>query len=124
MMTKISLNGLWKCKHAGGYRGGLSNWPNQQRWMPSYDVTIPGTVQEAMEPLTGDVHYGHNVLNARWIEEETWLLTRTFTIDENALREDDRVRLVLEGVLLYATVYLNGKQIGETVKNDATGAFA
>ena len=112
-MTKISLNGRWKCKHAGGYRGGLSNWPNQQRWMPSYDVTIPGIVQEAMEPLTGDVHYGHNVLNARWIEEETWLLTRTFTIDENALREDDRVRLVLEGVLLYATVYLNGKQIGE-----------
>ena len=113
MITKISLNGLWKCKHAGGYRGGQGNWPGEQRWMPAYDITIPGTVQEAMEPLTGDVHYGHNVLNARWIEEETWLLTRTFTIDADALTQGNRVRLVLEGVLLYATVYLNGKQVGE-----------
>ena len=112
MITKISLNGLWKRKHAGGYRGGEGNWPAEQRWMPSYDITIPGTVQEAMEPLTGDVHLGHNVLNARWIEEETWLLTRTFTLSEDALA-GNRVRLVLEGVLLYATVYINGKQIGE-----------
>jgi len=64
-MKQLSLHGIWKCKHAGGYRGGEGEWPGKQRWMPSYDIAIPGTVQEAMEHLTGDVHVGHNVLNAR-----------------------------------------------------------
>lgn len=112
-MKQLSLHGIWKCKHAGGYRGGEGEWPGKQRWIPSYDIAIPGTVQEAMEHLTGDVHVGHNVLNARWIEEETWLLSRTFSLSEDDLSDGKRVRLVLEGVALYATVFVNGKAIGE-----------
>ncbi len=112
-MIKINLNGTWKCKHAGGYRGGEGEWPGLQRWIPTYDITVPGTVQEAMEHLTGDVHLGHNVLNARWIEEESWLLTRHFTISEDDLADGKRVRLVLNSILLYANVFINGKQIGE-----------
>ncbi len=112
-MKQINLNGTWKCKHAGGYRGGEGEWPGTQKWMPAYDITIPGTIHEAMEHLTGDVHLGHNVLNARWIEEETWLLTRTFTVDATDLADGNRLRLVMSGILLYANVYLNGKQIGE-----------
>ena len=112
-MKRLSLHGTWKCKHAGGYRGGEGEWPHKQAWMPSYDITIPGTVQEAMEHLTGDVHVGHNVLNARWIEEETWLLSRTFSLSADDLVDGTRVRLVLEGVALYATVFVNGKAVGE-----------
>ena len=109
IMKRLNLNGIWKCKHAGGYRGGEGEWPEKQRWIPSYDITIPGTVQEAMEHLTGDVHFGHNVLNARWIEEETWLLSRTFSLSANDLVNGMRLRLVLKGVTLYATVFVNGK---------------
>ncbi|MBQ7337173.1 MAG: hypothetical protein IJW40_01830 [Clostridia bacterium] len=112
-MKQISLNGTWKCKHAGGYRGGEGEWPGLQRWMPSYDITVPGTVQEALEHLTGDVHYAHNVLNARWIEEETWLLTRTFTLCAEDLADGKRARMVFEGLDLYATVFINGKRVGE-----------
>ena len=76
-------------------------------------IAIPGTVQEAMEHLTGDVHVGHNVLNARWIEEETWLLSRTFSLSDTDIADGQRVRLVLEGIALYATVFVNGKVVGE-----------
>ncbi len=112
MIKQIALDGIWKCRHAGGQRGGEVDWPNPQPWMPEYDIRIPGTVQEAMEHLTGDVHRGHNVLNARWIEEETWLLTRTFTLEADALAGGNRIRLVLAGLALYAEVYLNGSHVG------------
>ena len=112
-MRQLTLNGVWKCKHAGGYRGSENEWPGKQRWIPCYDIAIPGTVQEAMEHLTGDVHIGHNVLNARWIEEETWLLSRTFSLSDADIADGQRVRLVLEGVALYATVFVNGKVVGE-----------
>ncbi len=111
-MKKISLDGIWKCKSASGYRGGEGDWPRRQRWMPDYDIKIPGTVQEALEHLTGDVHYGHNVLNARWIEEETWLISRTFYLSEEDLADDKRVRLVFEGLDLYALIFVNGRPVG------------
>lgn len=114
MMKQLTLNGTWQCKHAGGYRGGEGEWPYYpQQWIPRYEISIPGTVQEAMESLTGDVHCGHNVLHARWIEEETWLLSRTFVLSEDDVSEKNRIRLVLEHVSLYATAFVNGKQAGE-----------
>ena len=112
-MKRICINGVWKCKHAGGYRGAPGQWPDIQNWIPTYDITVPGTAQEAMQHLTGDVHLGHNVLNARWIEEDTWLLTRTFALSEDDLADGKRVRVVLNSVLLYADVYINGKHVGE-----------
>lgn len=111
-MKKISLDGIWKCKNAGGYRGGERDWPQKQRWMPDYDMKVPGTVQEALQHLTGDVHYGHNVLNARWIEEETWLISRTFFLDEEDLADEKRIRLVFEGLDLYALIFVNGRPVG------------
>lgn len=111
-MKKISLDGIWKCKNATSYRGGEGNWPAPQRFIPQFDIKIPGTVQEAMEHMTGDVHLGHNVLNARWIEEDSWLLTRTFELDETDLAEGNRIRLVFEGLDLYADIFVNGKKVG------------
>ena len=111
-MNRISLDGIWKCKSAGGYRGGEGDWPRLQRWMPEYDMKVPGTVQEALQHLTGDVHYAHNVLNARWIEEETWLISRTFCLSEEDLANDKRVRLVFEGLDLYALIFVNGRPVG------------
>lgn len=111
-MKQISLNGTWKCRNATSYRGGLYNWPGDQRWIPTYDAPVPGTIQEAMEFMTGDVHFGHNVWNARFIEEQFWLYSRHFTLEETDLVPGHRVRLVFEGLDLNAVIYVNGREIG------------
>ena len=112
-MKRISLDGIWKCKNAASYRGGEQEWPRVHPFAPLYDIKIPGTVQEAMEHLTGDLHLGHNVLSARWIEEDSWLLTRSFDISPSDLESGKRVRLVFEGLDLYAEVFVNGERVGE-----------
>ena len=111
-MKTIDLCGIWKIKGASSDRGGQADWPADTRWMPTYDAVVPGSVQEAMEFITGDVHLGHNVYNARFIEEQWWLYTRTFTIPEGAIAEGDRVRLVFEGLDLNAVIWVNGREVG------------
>ena len=110
MLKTIDLCGTWQIKGATSDRGGLRDWPRPQRYVPTYPAEVPGTVQEALEFMTGDVHLGHNVYNARFIEEQYWLYTRHFTLTEDDLSLG-RVRIVFEGLDLCALVYINGKQI-------------
>ena len=112
-MKTINLCGTWQLKGANNDRGGIADWPSiHQRYQPVYDAPVPGTVQEVMEFITGDVHLGHNVLNARFIEEQFWLYSRTFTLTEDDLAGGNRVRLVFEGLDLYAVIYVNGREVG------------
>jgi beta-mannosidase len=110
MHKTIDLSGTWRIKSATSDRGGLREWPTPQPLMPTYPAEVPGTVQEAFEFMTGDVHLGHNVYNARFIEEQYWLYTRHVTLTEEDLSLG-RVRLVFEGLDLCALVYVNGKQV-------------
>lgn len=113
MQTKIiDLCGTWKIKGATSDRGGVRDWPRDTRWMPTYDAPVPGSVQEAMEFVTGDVHSAHNVYNARFIEEQFWLYSRSFVLEEADLAGDNRVRLVFEGLDLNAVIYVNDREVG------------
>lgn len=112
MKKTISLNGVWKCKNATSDRGGMGDWPGEQKWMPDYDYLVPGSIQEAMQFVTGDVHYGHNVYNARFIEEQYWLCSRTFCLDGKDLSGENRIRIVFEGLDLCADIYVNGTFAG------------
>lgn len=111
-MKTIRLDGIWKLRGATEGRGALRDWPKPQRFLPSYDAAVPGTVQEAMEWMTGDVHVGHNVYHARFIEEQYWLYSRAFSLTEEDLTAPNRVRLVFEGLDLNAVVYVNGTEVG------------
>ncbi len=110
MLKTIDLCGTWQIK-GSAERGGYTDWPNPQPYMPSYPAEVPGTVQEALEFMTGDVHLAHNVYNATFIEGQYWLYTRHFTLTEDDFAAG-RIRLVFEGLDLAATVYLNGKPVG------------
>jgi len=110
-MVIIPLDGEWRLKYSSGQRGGYSTWPREQRFLPDYPVTVPGTVQEAMRHITGDPAFGRNVLAARWIEEMIWNYTRTFTL--TAKQAKMRARLVFEGLDLTASIYVNGEFAGQ-----------
>ena len=115
-MKSIDLCGIWRCRGATDDRGCRYEWPGGSEFLPDYDYRVPGTIQEAMEFLTGDVHLSHNVLSARFIEEQFWLCKTSFFLSENDLagekRGNDRVRLVFERLDLCAVIYLNGKEVG------------
>ena len=111
MLKTIDLCGTWRIKGATADRGGLPDWPNPQPYMPDYPAEVPGTVQEALEFMTGDVHLAHNVYNATFIEGQFWLYTRHFTLAEDDLAAG-RIRLVFEGLDLNAIIYVNGRQVG------------
>ncbi len=112
-MKTLNLDGIWQCKGASGPRGGIhADWPRPQPFMPTFDMKVPGTVQEALEWITGDVHLSHNVLKARFIEEQYWLVSRTFTITKEDLTDGNRVRVVFEGLALCAYIYVNEKLVG------------
>ncbi len=112
-MKIIDLNGTWQCQGSSSERGGIHIWPKHNQYLPTYDAQVPGTVQEAMEFLVGDVHLGHNVYNARFIEQQYWLYSRSFTLCEEDLAENNRIRLVFEGLEYAAYIYLNGNFVGK-----------
>ena len=95
----ISLDGTWSLRSTSGYRS-VNKCP----------VTVPGTVQEAMEKYTGDVYSGHGCLNSRWIEEMLWYYERSFVLDESDLSQS--IRIVFEGLDLTAKIFINNAYAG------------
>lgn len=112
-MKIIDLNGTWQCQGSSSERGGIHIWPNHSPYLPTYDAPVPGTVQEALEFLIGDPHLGRNVYNARFIEQQYWLYSRSFTLCEEDFADENRIRLVFEGLEYAAYIYLNGNFVGK-----------
>ncbi len=111
MFKVIDLCGTWQIKSATSYRGGYFDWPKPQPFIPSYPAKVPGTVQEAFEHLTGNLYTGHNVYNATFIEGKYWFYSRTVNLSKDDFTHG-RIRLVFEGLDLFAAVFINGKYIG------------
>ena len=98
-MKKINLNGKWQLY--GEYEGGTI----------SSTATVPGCVHTDLmgSVLDYDIFYRDNADKCQWIENSDWKYERHFDIDE----PDKRSTLVLEGVDVYASVYINGELVGE-----------
>lgn len=109
-MKRIDLCGTWSLVGGSGVRGAVGEYPAPQTHLPHYDYVVPGTVQEAMQEFTGDVNLAHNCLAARFIEEQYWHASRTFTISDKDIGK--RMRLKFEGLDLIARVFVNGREIG------------
>ncbi|WP_431803118.1 beta-mannosidase [Halobacillus andaensis] len=81
-------------------------------WMTT---RVPGDIHSTLisKKLIPDPFVGHMDLECRWVEEKEWWYRTSFYWDE-CLDPLDTLELLFEGIDTYATVYLNGKEIGST----------
>jgi len=81
-------------------------------WMTA---EVPGDVHSTLikRRLIENPYYGHNDLKCQWVEEKVWWYRTSFDFQE-VLQEEDRIELIFEGLDTFATIYLNGLEIGST----------
>jgi beta-mannosidase len=77
------------------------------------DVPVPGDLHRALLAAgrIEDPFYDRNEDDVRWIEEREWWYRMRFEAPEQ-VAVDERLRLVFHGLDTYATVYLNGQELG------------
>ncbi|MCU6707359.1 beta galactosidase jelly roll domain-containing protein [Paenibacillus sp. J5C_2022] len=80
-------------------------------WIPAQ---VPGDVHSALidNQIIEHPFFGHNDMKCRWVEQKVWWYKTDFQFDEEVER-DEWVELVFEGLDTYATVYLNGMELGK-----------
>ncbi|MDQ0917401.1 glycoside hydrolase family 2 protein [Paenibacillus sp. V4I5] len=76
---------------------------------------VPGDVHSALieRGLIDNPYFGHNDAKSRWIEQKEWWYRYAFNY---ALDEEPEVKheLTFDGLDTFATIYVNGKEIGTT----------
>ena len=78
------------------------------------DVPVPGDVHRALM-ATGQIEdpfYGRNEEKCAWIEDREWWYRLNFGGPAQPLGPDERLRLVFHGLDTFATVWLNGEELG------------
>jgi beta-mannosidase len=78
------------------------------------DVPVPGDVHRALVAAgrIEDPFYERNEEKCAWVEEREWWYRLSFDGPSEALRPDERLLLVFHGLDTFATVWLNGEEIG------------
>jgi beta-mannosidase len=81
-------------------------------WMTT---KVPGDVHTTLieRGIIADPFYGHNDQQSRWVENKVWWYRNTFDWDSGQ-DDQERIELVFEGLDTFATVYLNGVELGST----------
>ncbi|MCL2815448.1 MAG: hypothetical protein FWD23_12680 [Oscillospiraceae bacterium] len=112
-MKKQSLNGVWELRGGSGDRGGTGRFPHFEQSERFIKAEVPGCVHGTLikEKIIREPTLKKNVLEARWVEEWIWGYRRTFTVDENDIK-DKKTRIVFECLDLTAVVYINGQTAG------------
>ncbi|MDQ1144153.1 beta-mannosidase [Bacillus sp. SORGH_AS 510] len=112
----MKLNDNWKLKYfdVGAARELEVASPEyiDYFWMTT---AVPGDVHSTLieRKLIDDPFYGHNDLKCQWVEEKVWWYRTTFEFNEE-IQSGDRYELIFEGLDTFATVYLNGVELGST----------
>src|SRR5574342_816587 len=110
----MKLNKNWKIKHfdVGAARDLEVAAPEyiDYFWMTA---SVPGDVHSTLidRKLIEDPFYGHNDLKCQWVEEKVWWYRNTFEFNDE-VSKDHRYELIFEGLDTFATVYLNGVELG------------
>lgn len=91
------------------------------RWVK---VAVPGDVHRALVDAgrIEDPFYDRNEGACAWMEEREWWYRLRFD-GPNAPEPDERLRLVFHGLDTYATVYLNGEELGRHANMFRDAAF-
>ena len=101
---EIDLSGSWTLSGA-----------NEKGEAITCPIAVPGGVHSALlaAGLMEDSYFGRNELKTQWVGLQDWTLTRTFDADAKLLA-GKRVVLRLEDVDTFATIWINGKEVGKT----------
>lgn len=80
-------------------------------WTP---VSVPGDVHRALMAAgrIEDPFYDRNEEKCAWMEDREWWYRLSFDGPEEPLATDERLLLVFHGLDTFATVWLNGEEIG------------
>ncbi|MBN2909461.1 glycoside hydrolase family 2 protein [Polycladomyces sp. WAk] len=76
---------------------------------------VPGDVHSTLieKKIIDDPFVGHNDIKCRWVEEKVWWYRTEFDFDEK-IKPEERLYLIFEGLDTFATIYLNGIELGST----------
>lgn len=79
------------------------------------DVDVPGDVHRALIAAgrIADPFYDRNEDLCRWMEDREWWYRLRFTGADGPLQADERLRLIFHGRDTYATIWLNGAELGQ-----------
>jgi beta-mannosidase len=112
-MNRISLAGEWQVTWTEGQHGQAGHAFEPQQDPGRYlEMSFPGTVHAGLQQagLIQDPRVGIQSLQARWVEEQYWILRRTFSLSRQGAAEPATLHIdVLDGV---AQVAVNGKVVG------------
>lgn len=112
----MELSGIWKLMHFDvGEKNPL------ELAAPGFDdrfwigASVPGDVHTALveRGIIDPPYYGHNDIKSRWIEHKEWWYRTTFTLDQVS-EAGEKTELHFAGLDTFATIYVNGHEIGRT----------
>ncbi|PWK16408.1 beta-mannosidase [Tumebacillus permanentifrigoris] len=81
-------------------------------WLPA---AVPGDVHSTLieKRIIDDPFVGHNDLKCQWVEAKVWWYRTEFSFDASGWA-GEALELTFEGLDTFATVYLNGVELGST----------
>ncbi|MCX8183453.1 MAG: glycoside hydrolase family 2 protein [Crenarchaeota archaeon] len=108
-METISLNGEWFFKECGKDEKTL---PSTGPWLKA---KVPGVVHLDLlrNKKIPNPFFRMNELEVAWVEEKDWWYMKEFHVDKEFLNHD-HVELKFHGLDTFATIWLNGKEVGRT----------
>ncbi|MFH5182876.1 glycosyl hydrolase 2 galactose-binding domain-containing protein [Paenibacillus sp. TAB 01] len=112
----MELKSLWRIQHfdVGQVRPQELAFPglDDRFWITA---KVPGDVHSALieRNIIENPYFGHNDAKSRWIEQKEWWYRTSFdyVIEEDS---EEKHELIFEGLDTFATVFLNGLEIGST----------
>ncbi len=111
-MQILDLNGFWKFKARNAYGTLPAAHRKATEWM---SATVPGTVHTDLlaNDVIQDPFFGMNEKDVQWVDSQQWVYRREFRLPPTFLKEG-RITLVADGLDTFATVFCNGKKVGQT----------
>jgi beta-mannosidase len=80
------------------------------------DIHVPGDVHRTLidNGVIPDPFYDQNESECAWMEEKEWWYRLRFDVPDTPLQADERSQLIFQGIDTFATIWLNGKKLGQT----------
>lgn len=93
----------------------LTSWKLKNPKIETVDIDVPGDITYALyrAGIIEDPYFAMNYKNAEWIAYDDFTYEKSFDLEEKYFA-DESIKLVFEGIDLFAEIELNGKKLGKT----------